>query len=744
MRTLDDAQSRWAATLKNAGNFPQLQHAVRYNGPLSPCITGLRSVCWKAFLLLQDVEPSDWPRQVSELRSFYSQRQDHFLRFIKHPEELAKVAVDPLTDDPESPWNTVRQDEIVRAEIAQDVRRLPDEPFYHEERTQTLIIDALFVYCKLHPNSGGYRQGMHELLAPMAYVINQDALDREAIAASGEPVDETMLGMLDSSFIEHDTFALFSKIMEKAKSFYEVKDSISKAALASASRDRVESSAIVEKSKYIHEVCLAKVDPELAHHLKDIEILPQIFLIRWIRLLFGREFPFDEMLVLWDTIFAVDPSLSLIDLICVAMLLRIRWSLLEADYSVCLQLLLKYPAPEAPHGPHTFVDDAVYLRTHLNVSGGVSLLLKYTGKMPSTTQSASSSRPTTPMGQAFSSFRSRTKGGHSPIPSASRFIQQQGGVEALFQGAAKSVLERGEKLGINQAVRDAMGDIKRNMQGLNEVRYTPRTARQLLGDDSATQAIAALEQRNRLLANMLDETVTSLRSLAASNLDDKVKTLELIEVAAAKIQFVKVYLEDPTMEVPELEGFTSPPPEESRAENSMDVEPGGKAAAEAAAAAENVAVAIKTLSLAGPGKAKTPPTSTSPLPEPMDTAQDAPAAKPSEHPSMSISSPISGNRAAKSQERPQPPIPTRSTLAQSSFSWMLEPDQSPHTASPPQLPKSSSGGAHRKKPSGNISRERNAFLFGEVVADADDQAKPIKSDDIFGLQPIEKPKSPFA
>jgi hypothetical protein len=32
------------------------------------------------------------------------------------------------------------------------------------------------------------------------------------------------------------------------------------------------------------------------------------------------------MLVLWDTIFAIDPSLDLIDLICVAMLIRIRWS----------------------------------------------------------------------------------------------------------------------------------------------------------------------------------------------------------------------------------------------------------------------------------------------------------------------------------------------------------------------------------------------------------------------------------
>ncbi|GKT44004.1 uncharacterized protein ColSpa_04185 [Colletotrichum spaethianum] len=305
------------------------------------------------------------------------------------------------------------------------------------------------------------------------------------------------------------------------------------------------------------------------------------------------------------------------------------------------------------------------------------------------------------------------------------------------------MLERSEKLGINQAVRDAMGDIRRNMQGLNEVRYTPRTARQLLGDDSATQAIAALEQRNKLLANMLDETVTSLRSLATSNLDDKVKTLELVEVAAAKVQFVKVYLEDPTIEVPDLEGFTSPPPEEARGEISMDVEPDGKAALQAAAAAENVAGAISTLSLADQGKVKSP-ASTSPLPEQMDTTQDAPADRPAEHPSATVSIPKFGTLPPKPKERPQPPIPTRSTLAQSSFSWMLEPDQSPQSASPPQMLKSSSGGAHRKKPSGNISRERNAFLFGEVVADTDDQTKPIKSDDIFGLQPMEKPKSPFA
>ena len=42
--------------------------------------------------------------------------------------------------------------------------------------------------------------------------------------------------------------------------------------------------------------------------------------------MFGREFPFEQLMVLWDTMFAFDPSLELVDLICVAMLIRIRWT----------------------------------------------------------------------------------------------------------------------------------------------------------------------------------------------------------------------------------------------------------------------------------------------------------------------------------------------------------------------------------------------------------------------------------
>lgn len=46
---------------------------------------------------------------------------------------------------------------------------------------------------------------------------------------------------------------------------------------------------------------------------------------RWIRLLFGRELEFDHMLILWDQLFANDFSQETVDMICVVMILILRW-----------------------------------------------------------------------------------------------------------------------------------------------------------------------------------------------------------------------------------------------------------------------------------------------------------------------------------------------------------------------------------------------------------------------------------
>jgi len=170
----------------------------------------------------------------------------------------------------------------MRAEIFQDVERcMPEEPYFRQPETQRILLDILFVFCKINLDVG-YRQGMHELLAPILWVIEQDTIDGDGDDGGQPPEEDSLMKQtLDRAYIEHDAFTLLSLIMRSAKSFYELGEPDRRSSTPSTRSGTPQhgASPIVERSKRIHEVYLAKVDPELAKHLTDIEVLPQIFLM---------------------------------------------------------------------------------------------------------------------------------------------------------------------------------------------------------------------------------------------------------------------------------------------------------------------------------------------------------------------------------------------------------------------------------------------------------------------------------
>lgn len=134
------------------------------------------------------------------------------------------------------------------------------------------MIDILFIYSKLNPDLG-YRQGMHELLAPILWVVDRDAIDpksREQIIPTGE-LENSMLQLLDSEFIEHDAFNLFCSVMQSTRIYYEHNTHRSMNGQADAL-------PIVLQCEHIHNDLLVATDLELADHLQALEILPQIFL----------------------------------------------------------------------------------------------------------------------------------------------------------------------------------------------------------------------------------------------------------------------------------------------------------------------------------------------------------------------------------------------------------------------------------------------------------------------------------
>ena len=152
---------------------------------------------------------------------------------------------------------------------------MPENLFFREPSTQTILLDILFVFCKLNADVG-YRQGMHEVLAPVLWVVSRDAiaLDQDGENERVRAEDGLMRSVLDSECVEHDTFTLFCIIMQTAKSFYETASNSQ-----SSSTRASENSPIVERSKHILELFLQRTDPELTKHLTAIDILPQIFVM---------------------------------------------------------------------------------------------------------------------------------------------------------------------------------------------------------------------------------------------------------------------------------------------------------------------------------------------------------------------------------------------------------------------------------------------------------------------------------
>lgn len=55
----------------------------------------------QAFLLFKQAPEASWTQSVRSWRQQYEEHRGRLLKFIKHPEALAEVSVDPLADDPD-------------------------------------------------------------------------------------------------------------------------------------------------------------------------------------------------------------------------------------------------------------------------------------------------------------------------------------------------------------------------------------------------------------------------------------------------------------------------------------------------------------------------------------------------------------------------------------------------------------------------------------------------------------------
>ena len=287
-------------------------------------------------------------------------------------------ADNPLAHSADSGWGNYFKTAEVRDTIALDLERLhPGDAFYSAPDVQHALLNVLLVWSLENPRLG-YRQGMHELAS---LVFSQRASDAMASDPSGHrwgastsapasAPEQDAPGPhepeLSASYVEHDAYAMFAALMGadsppngrgkiRLASFFEDPVAPGKLSGVQMACDRV----------YVR---LQKVDPALRTHLDKVGIEPQLFLLRWLRVLFSREFHLDDAMLIWDAAIGTnDPSdgddtsfsldgdidydnpgvMDLIESTAVAMLVFVRVDVLSSgDFGSCLRRLQKFPPVE--------------------------------------------------------------------------------------------------------------------------------------------------------------------------------------------------------------------------------------------------------------------------------------------------------------------------------------------------------------------------------------------------------------
>ncbi|KAL9992770.1 putative Rab-GTPase-TBC domain-containing protein [Helianthus debilis subsp. tardiflorus] len=384
----------------------------------------LRGVQWRIDLGILPSSSStvdDFRRVTANSRRSYAALRRRLLinsSISKDESNFRDLVIDnPLSQNPDSMWGRFFHKAELERMVDQDLSRLYPEhgSYFQTTGCQGVLRRVLLLWCIRYPNYG-YRQGMHELLAPLLYVLqadlerlsevrklypdyftdNFDGLSFNDTDISSNPdlekgednfgiqkdeinvnhIDPKILTIISFSdaygaegelgivlsekFIEHDAYTMFDALMNGDRGAVAMANFFSHSPSPQNGLPPV-----IEASSALYHL-LSIVDLSLYTHLVELGVEPQYFALRWLRVLFGREFALDDLLVIWDEIFALDNNKlrassenesevafrvlnssrgAFISALAVSMILYLRSSLLATENATsCLQRLLNFPA----------------------------------------------------------------------------------------------------------------------------------------------------------------------------------------------------------------------------------------------------------------------------------------------------------------------------------------------------------------------------------------------------------------
>ncbi|CCW65714.1 unnamed protein product [Phytomonas sp. EM1] len=210
----------------------------------------------------------------------------------------------PLRPEANSPYAVQYFIDQIWKDVKRDVDRLFwDLPIFNNPQTKCDITNILINFC--FEEQKEYRQGLHEIVAFLYYICHRDGCLLETLR--GETIrfpakeagfwDYVSLTCSSPSGLLSSTYALFKRIMSP--------DGLGLGHWFYNDEEDETQNNIAIVSKCVQSDILHRIDPVLQSTLDDdYDIQAVSYMVRWLRLLFLREFSFSQSALVWSTIFA--------------------------------------------------------------------------------------------------------------------------------------------------------------------------------------------------------------------------------------------------------------------------------------------------------------------------------------------------------------------------------------------------------------------------------------------------------
>lgn len=201
-------------------------------------------------------------------------------------------------------------------------------------------------------------------------------------------MEEIVREMTSGEFLEHDAYLLLEEVMVRMAGAYcpeapPPSSSRKSPGIAHASSPTsiasylmgeetatTSSSPLYDQMNSIHNHILRRCDPPTARHLSNLGIEPQMFSLRWVRVLMSREFEMAQVWQVWDAIFSLTPcDFSFINLLCVAAVREFREEILAVDDATSALLCFRDISDRIE--AHRLVDNARELYEALMIAAAV-------------------------------------------------------------------------------------------------------------------------------------------------------------------------------------------------------------------------------------------------------------------------------------------------------------------------------------------------------------------------------------